>query len=79
MIPSAADRAPKDGQAPVQIGSGGATNVGSGPSANAIGSFDAVNEQGGRMAHANQQVPDGMEPKQVKDDDKVTDAPVAQQ
>ncbi|GAA5970536.1 hypothetical protein JCM11641_007344 [Rhodosporidiobolus odoratus] len=65
MIPSASDRAPKDGQSPVHVGSGGAVN-GDSATANSIRGYPADQETGGRMAHANQQVPEGMEPKQVK-------------
>ncbi|GAA5823515.1 hypothetical protein JCM11251_000664 [Rhodosporidiobolus azoricus] len=79
MIPTAADRATNNGEAPVVVGSHGATNQGSGASGNAIESYDNVNETGGRAAGSNQQVPEGTFSKQVKESEKVTDAPVAQQ
>ncbi|GAA5881582.1 hypothetical protein JCM8547_006029 [Rhodosporidiobolus lusitaniae] len=77
MIPTAADRAPKDGNAPVVVGSEGAKTVQTGASANAIGSVDGTVETGGRAAGSNQQVPEGVQTKQVKE--TVTDAPVANQ
>ncbi|GAA6031169.1 hypothetical protein JCM8097_004038 [Rhodosporidiobolus ruineniae] len=66
MIPTAADRAPKDGHAPVIVGSAGAQTADS-ATANAIRpeTYDHTQETGGRMAHANQQVADGFEPKQI--------------
>ncbi|GAA5986461.1 hypothetical protein JCM10908_003763 [Rhodotorula pacifica] len=66
VIPTAQDRAPKNGEAPVHIGSGGAHSTASGPSANATNTLEGVGETGGRMAHANQQREEGMFPKQVK-------------
>ncbi|BGP57358.1 hypothetical protein JCM8202_002524 [Rhodotorula sphaerocarpa] len=66
MIPSAQDRAPKDGQEAVQVGSNGQHSTGSGPSANATETLAGTGETGGRMAHANQQREPGMFPEQVK-------------
>ncbi|GAA5994231.1 uncharacterized protein JCM10292_001947 [Rhodotorula paludigena] len=64
LIPTAQDRATNDGSKPVQVGSGGAVTQDS-ATANATNALPAT-ETGGRMAHSNQQVPEGMEPKQVK-------------
>ncbi|GAA5948778.1 hypothetical protein JCM10213_008676 [Rhodosporidiobolus nylandii] len=64
MLPTAQDRATNDGSAPVHVGSGGAVN-GDSATANAFRSVDGTVETGGRMAHSNQQVPEGMEPKQL--------------
>ncbi|BGP39162.1 hypothetical protein JCM10450v2_003116 [Rhodotorula kratochvilovae] len=66
MIPSAADRSTNDGSKPVHVGSGGATSTDSGASANATNTLPAE-ETGGRVAGANQQVPEGYQPKQTKD------------
>ncbi|GEM08373.1 hypothetical protein Rt10032_c05g2390 [Rhodotorula toruloides] len=65
VIPTAQDRAPKNGQDPVHVGSGGALSHDS-ATANATNTLPAT-ETGGRMAHANQQVEEGMQPKQTKD------------
>ncbi|GAA5866498.1 hypothetical protein JCM3774_004703 [Rhodotorula dairenensis] len=66
VIPTAQDRAPKDGQAPVHVGSNGAHSTASGVSANATDALAGTGETGGRMAHANQQREEGQFPKQVK-------------
>lgn len=63
MIPTAQDRAPKNGQEPVTVGSGGASSHDS-ATANATNTLPKE-ETGGRMAHANQQVEPGMQPKQT--------------
>lgn len=69
VIPSAQDRAPKDGQEAVQVGSNGQHSTGSGPSANATETLAGTGETGGRMAHANQQREPGMFPEQVSESD----------
>lgn len=63
MIPTAQDRAPKNGQEPVIVGSGGSVSHDS-ATANATNTLPAT-ETGGRMAHSNQQVEEGMQPKQT--------------
>lgn len=65
VIPTAQDRAPKDGQALVHVGSNGAHSTASGVSANATDALAGTGETGGRMAHANQQREEGQFPKQV--------------
>lgn len=67
MIPTAQDRAPKDGQEPVIVGSNGAHSTASGASANATDTLAGTGETGGRMAHANQQREEGMFPKQTSE------------
>ena len=71
VIPTAQDRAPKDGQAPVHVGSNGAHSTASGVSANATDALAGTGETGGRMAHANQQREEGQFPKQVSESSSV--------
>lgn len=75
MIPTAQDRAPKDGQAPVHVGSNGAHSTASGVSANATDALAGTGETGGRMAHANQQREEGQFPKQVSESSSVSFLP----
>lgn len=72
MIPTAQDRAPKDGQTPVTVGSNGAHSTASGVSANATDALAGTGETGGRMAHANQQREEGQFPKQVSESSSVS-------